>query len=56
MAHRGLTWSPDGKYLLYDRYQPDSPSLESNIQMIEVETGKTTDPDIQGTDAQWVWP
>lgn len=54
--HNNLTWSPDGKYLLYDLYQPDLSSLESNLQMIDVESGIITDLDIQGDSPRWRLP
>ncbi len=54
IQHENLNWSPDGKFLLYDIYVPNS-SLESNIQMIEVGSGKITDLGIKGYNAKWVW-
>ena len=53
IQHENLNWSPDGKSLLYDIYKP-SLSLESDIQMIEVESGKITDLGINGYNAKWV--
>ncbi len=54
--HGNLNWSPDGKYLLYDVYSPDAPSLESNIQAIEIASGKISDLGLKGYNAQWLWP
>jgi TolB protein len=56
VVHNNLTWSRDGKYFLYDVFSLSSPSLESNIQMIEVETGVITDMNIQGYRAAWRLP
>ena len=53
IQHENLNWSPDGKSLLYDIYKP-SLSLESDIQMIEVGSGKITDLGINGYNAKWV--
>jgi len=52
--HSNLNWSPDGKYLLYNVSSFNS-SLESNVQMIAVGTGKVTSLGIQGYNAKWVW-
>ncbi len=54
--HSDLIWSPDGKYLLYDIFQPNSPALESHIQMMEVEKGAITDLGIKGYKAELRWP
>lgn len=56
VLHNNLTWSPDGKYLLYDAYQLDSTSFESHIQMIEVDSGVITDLEIEGYKAVWRLP
>ena len=54
--HTSLNWSPDGKYLLYDRYQLDAFPFVSRVQMIQVESGEVTDLEINGFNPQWVWP
>jgi nickel/cobalt transporter (NicO) family protein len=54
--HNNLTWSPDGKYLLYDVFLPNSPSLESDIQVIEVESGAVNNLGIKGYQAEWRLP
>jgi TolB protein len=56
VLHNNLAWSRDEKYLLYDVFSPSSSSLESNVQMIEVETGVITDLGIQGYKAEWRLP
>jgi nickel/cobalt transporter (NicO) family protein len=56
LLHNNLTWSRDGKYLLYDVFSPNSSSLESNVQMIDVETGIITDLGIIGYKAEWQSP
>ena len=56
LLHGNLNWSPDGKYLLYDVYSPNSASLESDIQAIEVASRKINDLGIKGYNAQWLWP
>jgi TolB protein len=54
--HSSLSWSPDGRYLLYDVQFLDIPSSEPNMQMIEVGTGEITDLGFKGYDATWLMP
>jgi TolB protein len=54
--HGNLNWSPDGMYLLYDLYLPRSSLAESDVQVIEVETGEITDLGIKGYKAKWLAP
>jgi Tol biopolymer transport system component len=54
--HSSLSWSPDGRYLLYDVQLLDLPSSEPSIQMIEVGTGEITDLGFKGYDATWLIP
>ena len=56
VLHGSLNWSPDGRYLLYDVYLLDSFPLESSLQMIDVESGETTDLEMKGYNPRWVWP
>jgi Tol biopolymer transport system component len=56
VLHNNLAWSRDGRYVLYDVFSPNSSSLESNVQMIEVETGVITDLGIKGYKAEWQSP
>jgi ABC-type nickel/cobalt efflux system permease component RcnA/Tol biopolymer transport system component len=54
--HRSLSWSPDGKYLLYDLSGLDFDTLNSSVHFIEVESGKITTPEIIGFMPKWIWP
>jgi TolB protein len=56
VMHNNLTWSPDGKYLLYDAYRLDSASLESDLQMIEVSSGSVTNLEMMGYEGTWRLP
>jgi nickel/cobalt transporter (NicO) family protein len=56
VLHNNLAWSPDAKYLLYDIYQPDSAFLESDIQLIEIDSAIITDLEIKGYRARWRLP
>lgn len=55
VLHGSLNWSPDGKYILYDLYLLDSFPLESQLEMVDVSTGKTTNLGIVGYNPRWVW-
>jgi Tol biopolymer transport system component len=56
VLHGNLTWSRDGNHVLYDLYQLDLPTLESNIQIIEVESGTITELGIKGYNPEWRLP
>jgi Tol biopolymer transport system component len=55
VLHGSLNWSPDGKYILYDLYLLDSFPLESQLEMVDVETGETNNLGIIGYNPKWVW-
>ena len=53
-TYSNLNWSLDGKYLLYDVYMSNSPSLETRLQVIEIATGKVRDIG-PGSNPSWIW-
>ncbi|MDO9300098.1 MAG: hypothetical protein Q7T89_01895 [Anaerolineales bacterium] len=55
VLHGSLNWSPDGKYILYDLYLLDSFPLESQLEMVDVQTGETINLEIVGYNPKWVW-
>jgi Tol biopolymer transport system component len=55
VLHGSLNWSPDGKYILYDLYLLDSFPFESQLEMVDVETGETNNLGIIGYNPKWVW-
>ncbi|CAG1008211.1 Nickel/cobalt efflux system RcnA [Anaerolineales bacterium] len=55
VLHGSLNWSPDGKFLLYDLYLLDSFPLESQLEVVDVSTGETTNLGILGYNPKWVW-
>jgi nickel/cobalt exporter len=55
VLHGSLNWSPDGKYILYDLYLLDSFPLESQLELVDVQTGATTNLGIIGYNPKWVW-
>jgi hypothetical protein len=54
--HGSLNWSPDGNLLLYDLYSLESFALQSSLQVIEVDSGETTDLGLYGYNPKWLWP
>jgi Tol biopolymer transport system component len=55
VLHGSLNWSPDGKFILYDLYLLDSFPLESQLEIVDVSTGATTNLGIIGYNPKWVW-
>lgn len=55
VLHGSLNWSPDGKYVLYDLYLLDSFPLESQLEVVDVQTGEITNSGIVGYNPKWVW-
>jgi len=55
VLHGSLNWSPDGKYILYDLYLLDSFPLESQLELVDVQTGETTNLGVVGYNPKWVW-
>ncbi|MBI5953514.1 MAG: PD40 domain-containing protein [Chloroflexi bacterium] len=55
VLHGSLNWSPDGKFILYDLYLLDSFPLESQLEVVDVSTGATTNLGILGYNPKWVW-
>ena len=54
VLHGSLNWSPDGKYILYDLYLLNSFPLKSQLEMVNVQTGKTTNLGVIGYNPKWV--
>lgn len=54
--HGTLSWSPDGKYILYDLYDLDAFPLEAVLQMVDVDSREITDLGVTGYNPKWVWP
>jgi hypothetical protein len=55
VLHGSLNWSPDGKHLLYDLYWLDSIPLESQLEMVNVQTGETINLGIVDYNPKRVW-
>jgi len=55
VLHGSLNWSPDGKYILYDLYLLDSFPLESQLEMVDVQTGEVTNLGVIGYNPKWLW-
>ncbi len=55
VLHGSLNWSPDGEYVLYDLYLLDSFPLESQLEMVNIETGEVTKLGVIGYNPKWVW-
>jgi Tol biopolymer transport system component len=55
VLHGSLNWSPDGKFILYDLYLLDSFPLISQLEVVNVATGETTNLGIVGYNPKWVW-
>ncbi|MBK7316366.1 DPP IV N-terminal domain-containing protein [Candidatus Villigracilis affinis] len=54
--HGTLSWSGDGKSILYDLYDLDAFPLASKLQMVDVASSKVTDLGIAGYNPKWLWP
>ena len=52
--HGSLSWSPDGKYLLYELYALDAFPFSSRLQVLDVQSGKVMDWEIDGFNPKWV--
>ena len=55
VLHGSLNWSPDGNYILYDLYLLDSFPLTSQLEMVNVNTGKIVNLKAFGYNPKWVW-
>jgi nickel/cobalt transporter (NicO) family protein len=55
VLHGSLNWSPDGKYILYDLYLLDSFPLESELEMVNVQTGEVNNLGVIGYNPKWLW-
>jgi Tol biopolymer transport system component len=55
VLHGSLAWSPDGRYILFDGYILNSFLLEARLQVLDVQSGETTDLGVQGYSPSWVW-
>jgi Tol biopolymer transport system component len=55
VLHGSLNWSPDGKFILYDLYLLDSFPLISQLEVVNIATGETTNLGIVGYNPKWVW-
>jgi ABC-type nickel/cobalt efflux system permease component RcnA/Tol biopolymer transport system component len=55
VLHGSLNWSPDGKFILYDLYLLDSFPMISQLEVVDVATGETTNLGIVGYNPKWVW-
>jgi Tol biopolymer transport system component len=55
VLHGSLAWSPDGRYILFDGYILNSFLLEARLQVLDVQSGETTDLGVQGYSPNWVW-
>ncbi|MDL1942169.1 hypothetical protein FBQ99_07450 [Chloroflexi bacterium CFX2] len=53
--HGSLNWSPDGRYLLYELYALEAFPFSSRLRVLEVESGKVSDLEIEGFNPKWVW-
>ena len=49
-----LSWSPDGKYLLYDFYVTNASTPETRLQIIDVNTAQVHDLG-PGSNPRWTW-
>jgi Tol biopolymer transport system component len=52
--HEDLMWSRDGRNLLYGLSSIDSSTLDPDLQIIEVVSGRITDTHIKGYNPQWL--
>jgi len=55
VLHGSLNWSPDGKFILYDLYLLDSFPAESQLEVVNVQTGEIINLGIVGYNPKWVW-
>jgi nickel/cobalt exporter len=56
VLHGTLSWSDDGKYILYDLYDLDAFPLQAILQIVHIDSGKVTDLGIIGYNPKWIWP
>lgn len=56
VLHGTLSWSDDGKYLLYDLYDLDAFPLQAILQIVNIDSGEVTDLGITGYNPKWIWP
>ncbi|MBI3164468.1 MAG: PD40 domain-containing protein, partial [Chloroflexi bacterium] len=54
VLHGSLNWSPDGQYILYDLYLLDSFPLESQLEMVNINTGEITNLKVPGYNPKWI--
>jgi Tol biopolymer transport system component len=55
VLHGSLSWSPDGRYLLFDLYMLDAYPSVSRLQIIGIDLGEVISLDFQGYSPVWVW-
>jgi Tol biopolymer transport system component len=55
VLHGSLNWSPDGKNILYDLYLLDSFPLESQLEMVNIQTGEVNNLGVIGYSPKWLW-
>ena len=55
VLHGSLSWSPDGRYILFDGYMLDFFPLEARLQVVDVASGEVIDLGIKGYSPAWIW-
>ncbi len=55
LLHQGISWSPDGRYLLYHRYDLETPLARPTIWLLEVESGAARELVSPGSQPAWLW-
>ncbi len=54
LLHQGVSWSPDGRYLLYHRYDLETPLAKPTVWLLEVESGMTRELVSPGSQPAWL--
>lgn len=54
LLHQGVSWSPDGRYLLYHRYDLETPLAKPTVWLLEVESGATRELVNPGSQPAWL--
>lgn len=55
VLHGNLSWSPDGKYLLYDIFMLENYPFDYRLQVINMDEEEIVDMNIKGFNPQWIW-
>lgn len=52
--HQGVSWSPDGRYLLYHRYDLETPLAKPAVWLVDLESGDSRELVNPGSQPHWL--